>query len=243
LNLVNYSPELGDISVSANVVPVGTTVTASVAFTDLDQLDMHTAVWDWGDGNNSPGTVSESNGAGSIDGSHTYSAPGVYTVTVTVDDGYGNSDTAVYEFVVVYDAAGGFVTGGGWINSPLGAYLPDPSLTGKATFGFVAKYKKGANVPEGNTDFQFKAGGLTFRSIRYDWLVVAGFKAQYKGEGAINGAAAPNGANYKFMLTATDGKPDKFRIKIWYEDGGSQIVVYDNGSDTVLGGGSIIIHK
>jgi len=28
----------------------------------------------------------------------------------------------------------GFVTGSGWINSPAGAYVSDPSLTGRATF-------------------------------------------------------------------------------------------------------------
>ena len=33
----------------------------------------------------------------------------------------------------------GFVTGGGWINSPVGAYVPDPELAGRANFGFVFK--------------------------------------------------------------------------------------------------------
>ena len=63
--------------------------------------------------------------------------------------------------VVIYDPKGGFVTGGGWIDSPLDAYLYDPSLTGKATFGFVSKYLKGANAPTGQTEFQFKAGNST----------------------------------------------------------------------------------
>lgn len=238
LNPVNYPPELGDITVSANLVPVETSVNASVAFTDPDKLDTHTAMIDWGDGTSEAGTVTEANGSGTITGSHAYVTPGIYTVTVTVNDGYGNSDTAVYEFVVVYDPNGGFVTGGGWINSPAGAYTADPSLTGKATFGFVAKYKKGANVPDGNTEFQFKAGNLNFKSTSYEWLVVAGTKAQFKGEGTINGAGS-----YKFMITANDGNPDTFRIKIWYEAGGVEYVVYDNGSQQPLGGGSIVIHK
>ena len=41
------------------------------------------------------------------------------------------------------------------------------------------------------------------------------------GTGTINGAG-----EYKFMLTAIDGSPDKFRIKIW--DKGTDQVVYDN---------------
>jgi hypothetical protein len=44
------------------------------------------------------------------------------------------------------------------------------------------------------------------------------------------------------MLWAGDGEPDTFRIKIWYEDG-DEIVVYDNGFDQAIGGGSIKVHK
>ncbi len=48
---------------------------------------------------------------------------------------------------VVYDADAGFVTGGGWFNSPKGAYTPDTSLTGKATFGFYPNTKKAQLFP------------------------------------------------------------------------------------------------
>ena len=159
----------------------------------------------------------------------------------------------VLKYVVVYDPLGGFVTGGGWINSPAGADAPEPKLVGKATFGFVAKYQKGAKVPTGNTEFQFKAGDLNFKSTAYQWLVVAGAKAQFKGWGTINGRG-----NYAFILTAIDGQvnggggADRFRIKIW--DEGSGVKVYDNqdgtddtaglaGNGTLLQGGSIVIHK
>ncbi|HEU0292705.1 MAG TPA: PKD domain-containing protein [Anaerolineales bacterium] len=111
-------------------------------------------------------------------------------------------------------------------------------ITGRATFGFVSKYKKGATVPEGNTEFQFKAGNLNFSSTNYEWLVVnqAGANAQFKGYGTINGTG-----NYGFMLWATDGAPDKFRIKIW--DVETEAVIYDNGTDQAIGGGSIVVHK
>ena len=112
------------------------------------------------------------------------------------------------------------------------------TVTGKATFGFVSKYKKGASVPDGNTEFQFKAGDLNFSSTSYQWLVVnqGGTNAQFKGFGTINGTG-----DYGFMLWATDGSPDKFRIKIW--DVASEVVVYDNGTDQAIGGGSIVVHK
>ena len=123
--------------------------------------------------------------------------------------------------------------------------------TGKATFGFVAKYKKGAKAPTGVTEFQFQVADLNFHSDTYQWLVVAGPKAQFKGDGTINGAG-----NYGFMLSAIDAaltpstEVDKFRIKIWDKDDGDTIV-YDNqmGADddadpaTDIGGGSIVIHK
>jgi hypothetical protein len=34
---------------------------------------------------------------------------------------------------------------------------------------------------------------------------------------------------------------DTFRIKIWYKDG-DEVVVYDNGFNQEIGGGSIVIH-
>jgi hypothetical protein len=149
-----------------------------------------------------------------------------------------------------YDPSAGFVTGGGWIDSPVGAYTEDPSATGKANFGFVSKYKKGANTPTGQTQFKFKAGDLKFNSTVYDWLVVAGPHAKFKGSGTIN-----NSGDFGFMLTGTDGQvtggegKDKFRIKIW--DVATDDVVYDNqaGDDDdanatdIIEGGSIVIHN
>jgi hypothetical protein len=142
------------------------------------------------------------------------------------------------------------VTGGGWIDSPVGAYAADPTLTGKASFGFVSKYKRGATIPTGQTEFRFRAGDLDFHSSSYDWLVVAGPRAQFMGSGTINGVG-----DYGFLLTAIDGQVvggggvDRFRIKIW--DRATDEVVYDNqpgegddsGVTTALGGGSVVIHS
>jgi hypothetical protein len=182
----------------------------------------------------------------------------VYSVTITIADDDLGSASQYFQYVVVYDPSAGFVTGGGWFNSPAGAYAADPSLEGRANFGFVSKYAKGAKVPTGETEFQFKAGNMNFHSLSYDWLVVAGPKAQYKGLGTINGALAPNGTAFTFLLTATDGQvnggggQDKMRLKVWYENGGVAYLVYDNvpGSDDIdssgvqaLGGGSIVVHS
>ena len=183
--------------------------------------------------------------------SGSFAEAGIHDVTLTVTDDQGASDNCI-AMVVVYDPYGGFVTGGGWIDSPEGAYMPDPSLTGKANFGFVSKYKKGATMPTGETEFVFKAGYLNFHSDSYEWLVVAGdgHKAMFKGVGTINGAG-----NYGFILSAIDAAQtpstdiDLFRIKIWDKNDGDT-AVYDNqmGDDedaepaTAIGGGSIVIH-
>jgi hypothetical protein len=147
---------------------------------------------------------------------------------------------------VANDPSASFITGGGWIDSLPGAYMADTSLAGKATFGFVSKYKKSASVPTGNIEFQSQAGGFDFRSDTYDWLVVNqnGATAQFKGSGTVNGALDPNDNPYKFMLWADDGSPDTFRIRIWWEDAsGAENVLYDNGFDQPIGGGSIVVHK
>jgi hypothetical protein len=163
-----------------------------------------------------------------------FSQAGICEILVRATDSTGFIGPLESVLLAVYDPSAGFVTGGGWINSPPGALTSNPALTGKATFGFVSKYNKGANIPSGNTEFQFKAGDLNFKSTSYDWLVVAGNKAQFKGTGTINGMG-----EYKFMLYANDGSPDTFRIKI--TDGDN--IVYDNKIDTDLGGGNIVIHK
>ena len=137
---------------------------------------------------------------------------GVYHVEVKVTACPDCVYTGDGGFLVVYDPSGGFCHG--WrpgFDSPPGAYMADPLLAGKATFGFVSKYQKGATVPTGNTEFQFQAGNLRFKSTSYDWLVVNQnyANAQFKGFGTINGAG-----NYGFMIWAGDGASDTFRINI-----------------------------
>jgi hypothetical protein len=176
---------------------------------------------------------------------------GIYDLTASAEINGGIQDTAL---LVVYDASAGFVTGGGWIWSPAGAYMPGneeyEDITGKASFGFVSKYKRGKTTPDGQTEFVFQSANLDFHSLYYDWLVITGFKAVFKGKGTINDAG-----EYGFMLTAWDGDLkngddiDKFRMKIW--DKATDTLVYDNQVEsedsadptTALGGGQIVIHK
>jgi len=182
--------------------------------------------------------------------SFTSSQTGIFTVAVKVTDTAGEFFIAE-SLVVVYDPSGGFVTGGGWIDSPAGAYTADTSLTGKANFGFVSKYKQGATIPTGVTEFQFKVADLNFHSDSYEWLVVAGPKAMFKGAGTINGVGS-----FGFILSAIDEKltpstdTDLFRIKIVDQVAGT--LIYDNkvgetddnaNPTTAISDGSIVIKK
>ncbi|MGE0887026.1 MAG: PKD domain-containing protein [Blastocatellales bacterium] len=248
----NQSPDVTiTMPLSGAIFAVGTPVSFAGSFTD-DSVGMHTAIWMF-DSITVSGLVNEI--TREVTATHIFTTAGVYLVKLSVNDccggtGEANTVDGLTAMVVVYDPNGGFVTGGGWIDSPAGAYVPNPDLTGKANFGFVSKYQNGQSVPTGNTEFHFKAGDLKFKSTSYEWMVISGGKkAQYKGFGTING-----GGNYRFMLTAIDGDQpggggqDKFRIRIWSDAGG---LVYDNQMNapdsndptTVLGGGSIVIHK
>lgn len=190
-----------------------------------------------------------------------FSNPDVYTICVRAEDESGRVSNPGCALLAVYDPSAGFVTGGGWYTSRPGAYLADTSVAGRANFGFVSRYQKGAKVPTGNTEFQFKAGNLNFKSSSYEWLVVqdAAGRAQYKGVGTINGTG-----DYGFLLTLYDaqasnkGGTDMIRIKIWDRNNGDALVydtalglaldlsaISDDPSSSPLQaieGGSIVIH-
>jgi len=240
LDLTTIVPRIKSVSASVEPVKINEKV-VDVVFEDLYASvdDNYTCIFDLGD--ETTVEVPAENWSCSL----AYDIPGVYDVTVSVRDEDGNSvEEMLSDYIVIYDPEGGFVTGGGWIDSPAGAYLADTSLSGRATFGFVSRYKKGATVPTGNTQFQFSAGDLNFESNSYDFLVVnqGGSNAQYKGTGTINGQG-----EYKFKIWATDNSDnddeDTFRIKIWLEEDGTETVIYDNGKEQALGGGKIQVHK
>jgi hypothetical protein len=255
-------PVVGPITAPAAPVAISTAINVSATFTDAVTSTTHQAVWNWGDGtptmpDTSLGSVTESNGSGTVTGSHTYAVDGVYTITLTVTNNLGGSGQTVFQFIVIYNPSGGIVTGGGWITSPAGAYVANPSLTGKTDFGIDVKYKSGSTAPTGNTQFTLPAAGQAFQSTSYAWLTISGTMAQYQGTGTINGAGS-----YGFIATVTDGKllggtaPDTFRIRIWDSTKGNgstsagliydnyaSAPIYNNPSGTVLGGGNITIHK
>ena len=247
INIDKTKPLTTGATATPNPLAINTAVELAANLSDAGGSNLASA--EYSVNGSAPTVLAAANGASvAVNGTlPAFTATGVYNVCLRALDVAGNIGPEDCLLLPVYDPSGGFVTGGGWINSPAGAYSANPALTGKATFGFESRYQPGAQVPTGDTQFQFRVAGLNFKSTAYEWLVVAGARAQYKGTGTINGSGS-----YNFLLTAIDGgQPggggqDKFRLKITGPGG----VVYDNemGRDengdptTVLGGGSIVIH-
>lgn len=231
------------IDAPADPAIVSSSVSVSATFSGDQPAEV---IWNWGDSTSSSGTIS----AEGVSGEHYYSQPGVYTLELSLTDSCGTVSTSYYKYVVIYDPNGDFVTGSGTIYSPPGASTEFPLASGTAGFGFVSKYDKNKSVPKGTTEFEFYAGNFYFLSTSYDWLVVAGAKAKFKGRGNVNGVSG-----FQFMLSAIDGdinskgNPDLFRIKIWVESTGE--VVYDNEMNTeidadpatIISSGSIVVHS
>lgn len=253
----NVAPTVGPIRVDPKSIQIEKAFKATADFNDPGFQDSHTAVWDWGDGTTSEGTVTENNGLGFVTDSHTYATAGKYTITLTVTDDDGASSSSHNTIIVSKDKGtddkedhSGFVSGGGWIESHEGSYKENPKLSGKVTFGFVSKYNQWSSEPNGDTEFQFQTGNINFHGSNYEWLVISDNKAQCKGVGTINGEG-----EYDFMLTAVDGQfksqhgADKIRFQVWEHTTGK--IIYDTqpGDDdnadptTTLQNGSIIIHN
>lgn len=245
--VANVAPTILGLAGPPGPIPINAEALISGMVLDPGEEDAQVVIVDWGDGTVSQQSLGAAAGGIPFEASHSYSTSGVFSVVVHVSDDDGGASSATLEsFVVVFDSQGGFVTGGGWMDSPSGAYPSEPLLVGRASFGFVSKYQAKKTVPTGNVEFHFAAGSLDFKSDQFEWLVVnkSDSRAQFKGVGEISGASE---YHFMFMVWAEDS-PDRVRIRVWRENPltGEETVVYDNGLGTgqaqMLGGGSIQIH-
>ena len=216
-------------------VAAGAASTFTVSFTDPDDWDSHRAEWDWGDGSaREAAAIQFAGGSGTATGTHTFAAAGIYEVTLTLRDAAGGSSQSTRK-VVVYDPNAGYVAGVGFVTSPPGAHKGKPTTAGRAEFTFVARYLGQGNAPTGATVFRFSAGAMNFVSIRNDWLVVSGSRAQFQGVGRLNGVN-----DHRFVLTAIDvdgarfslRSKDRIRMQVWSPAGE---LVYDNNDPGTTG--------
>jgi uncharacterized delta-60 repeat protein len=219
----NATPSVGTISTTTSPVKVNTSITASANFTDPGILDTHTASWNWGDGNNTPGTVTETNGSGTVSNTHTYTSAGLYIIKLTVTDDDSLQNSSTYQYVVVYNPAK-TVNGSGHILSPQGAEPSNPSATGTGQFAFNAQYNPGATLPSGNVQYNFN--DIKFNLTSFNWVVVTGNTLYLQGVGRENGAGT-----YTIFESASTVTPNTVRVRITDSNNN---VIYDNQMGAAL---------
>jgi hypothetical protein len=252
-NISTATQSVEIIKGSTNKIPVINSITSNspvyikkaakltAVFTD-DNLK--TAIWSWGDGATSAGTIS----GNQITGSHYYSETGMYDVTLTITDTYGKSASKIYSYVIVFDPDNGDVTGGGWMNTQRGDYRLK-STCEKGNFGFCAQYDKNLNL-KGNLTFHINGVNFHVSSTSLDWLLVDNDHALFKGKAKVN-----CNSGYEFLVSAVDidmkkscnHADDLLRIIVWNSKGD---VIFDNQDDDSMfsrptdgiSQGSIVIH-
>jgi uncharacterized membrane protein len=202
----------------------GALLSFSASFRDVDVRDTHTAVWSWGDGSKTAGTVSEKNGAGSVSGQHAWRAAGIYTVKLTVTDSSGKSST-VQRTVVVCASGAAMIAGEGSFPSPRDASKLGLPRAGIAQFAFVSE-------GNGKVAVQFDVAGMAFRSTKIMSATLGEARLQFSGAGTVNGREG-----YRFTLAASEGTraadgKHRFGIRISHVDPLTQqeVVDYDNRS-------------
>ncbi len=222
---------INEIYAPLEPLPVNTFVNVSASIQGLYPDKDYVGTWNWGDGTTSEGFIDLENR--SVIGDHNYTVPGIYTLTLNITDDQGYMTTKEFQYVVIFEQSGGFVTGGGWITTQ----------DNKINFGLNARYPKNSSVPDGQMEIGNPDSDWKFKSSSYQWFAIFDNLSMLRGIGNLNGEDG-----YGFVFSALNSDIDKIRIKIWELDTG--FVVFDTqpGSSnyalpsTPLGGGSIVIH-
>ncbi|MEX2307120.1 MAG: hypothetical protein WD738_05985 [Pirellulales bacterium] len=142
-----------DLSGTGSAPPLG-------LYVDPDLADMHMATVDWGDVTPTEmATIFAGPGAGALGGMHTYADDGPYTVTVTVSDNNGGSDTKTFDVMVNNVAPTATLANNGPVDEGSGATVFfmdqfDPSTADTAA-GFRYAY-------DFNNDGTFEVGDGTY---------------------------------------------------------------------------------
>ncbi|MEV4746701.1 PKD domain-containing protein [Streptosporangium sp. NPDC049248] len=240
VNVTNAVPEV-TFEQPVTAVAVGAEVKLNATFTDPGGADVHTAVWSVGGtpvpaalagpakstGKNAGKKASKSTGM--VTGSHVFTKPGRYPISLTVTDNHGGRATAdtvdgEQVYIEVYDPATA-VAGDGSIEVPAGSCRLEGvcGKEGSATFTLSARYPGKATKP--TTGLTFNAPGFKMRGTSATALVADGSTAVLRGNGKVNGTI-----EVTYEITAVDsGKPadrtDQLTIKVWKKKGE---LIYDN---------------
>lgn len=137
---------------------------------------------------------------------------GAYAVAIAYagNDRYGPASGTAN--IVVFDP-NGFAAGIGSIVAGTDAVGFTPGK--RVGFAFAAVYRRGATKPIGLFEVLSLESRLLFSATSFDWLTVAGKRAEMQGHGNVNGRSG-----WSFRAVAVDGTPDRIEIRIW-QDGTS----------------------
>jgi probable HAF family extracellular repeat protein len=203
--------------VANELVALGTPLNASVSVASEAPAASHKVSWSWGDGNTGP---SLHTGAGKANfdfsrtGSHTYGAPGIYTVTANVADAAGKTVT-VSRQVVVYDPSSASAAGTGAFLAPHWKGKAGMPYGGKARLSFLAPSSSSARVANARAGLQFDLGGLHFRSTDLRPVATSAAGRLFEGSGTINGTGRHK---VRLEAVAPNGAPARLKLRIWHAD-------------------------
>ena len=91
-------------SIADQSVNTGSNLSISTTFTDPGIYETHTATIDWGDGTDTPATVTESGGSGTVSATHTYNIHGNYHPQLEITDSGGAVAILPFNVTALYVA-------------------------------------------------------------------------------------------------------------------------------------------
>jgi hypothetical protein len=214
------------------VVPAGSTVQLSADLTDPDLADTHTCTVDWQLAAG-PGTVTESNGAGTCTASNLYTAEGSYQIIVAVIDPMGG--TAMDSIGITVAAAPpppppappstGAIRGHGMLPPGTTSIAGHAGAELVTAFEVNARFSKETGELRGSAVIAVPKAKFTVAASEITDLRITGDRAEVAGSGKLNGRR-----RVWFAITAIDGRregqrngADRIRIRISDERG----VVFD----------------
>jgi hypothetical protein len=225
ITVADVPPTITSMSL-VSTAKIGSTVTATVTFTDPGFAEAYGANFDWGDGTQT--TQHLAVGGRTFKFTHVYFKAGNYSPSVTIAD---SSPTTVSVGLNVYDPARTLSASGSAV-SPKGACLLTRScgVAGTAGFSISASYAKNATKP--TVSLAYSVTGISITASSADYFVAVNGGALIHGNCSVNGKT---GYNYSVWLV--DGRPDTLSVFV-YDANGNWIYFTDPAA---LKAGSITI--
>jgi hypothetical protein len=209
VTVVNASPVLNSVETPKSFLIVNNPVSLTVNYSDNN---IKGATIDWADGSDLETVIQPAN---SFEVLHTYLKSGSYSVYITLTDKCGGS-TYSYTSIAVSSPRSGSMSGGGWFNSPRGAYVNDQSTSGKVTFALHASNVNRNRIPNGYVVFNFHEAKLKFRSTELERFRLEDDAASVSAVGRLNGDRG-----YQILVSVAKG--DRERNYIGNENHASSI--------------------